>query len=126
VALTIRPVPYAVPQPLSENDTVLELIDTLAHREEAVVRFAHAGEGVQQRIGDTVHNTSGVLWVWWVCDMLVHVHVLLEKLGHHCRVSGLQRTHSVDSKKARRRVLLCSVGCLASLCKKRSKLPFRG
>lgn len=75
IRLTIRPVAYSAPQAFGEHQAFFELVDAFAHGEEPLVGFAHAGEGVEEGVGDAVYD-AGVFGVWWVRNVLVHVNVL--------------------------------------------------
>lgn len=58
--------------------------------------------------------------------MLMHMYVLLRSnvaiVDMNLQVFDKRLTHSVDSKKARTRVLRCKVGCRANRCRNRWRL----
>ena len=78
VPLTIRPTVYSVPQPLRDVQPFLELVDILPHGKEPFIGFPHFREGVQERVGDVVHQPIVLFWIRGMGDMLVHMHVLKE------------------------------------------------
>lgn len=75
--LTVGAVPHAAVQPLRERDALLELVDTLAHGEEALVRLADARERVEQAVGDAVDHAGRGLYRG-MRDVLVHNDMLGE------------------------------------------------
>lgn len=78
VPLTIRPAADPVPQPLGNIQPFLELVDALPHLEESFIGFSHFGEGIQKRIGDVVHQAVVLFRIWWMSNVLVHMHMLKE------------------------------------------------
>ena len=78
VPLTICPAANPIPQPLGNIQPFLELVDALTHLKETFIGFSHFGEGVQKRVGEVVHQAV-LLWIGWMGNMLVHMHMLKER-----------------------------------------------
>ena len=76
VPLTVGPTAYPIPQPLSNIQPFLELVDALPHGKEPFVWFSHFGERVQERVGEVIDQPVVLFWAWRVSDMLVHMHML--------------------------------------------------
>ena len=76
--LTVRPVAHAVEKSFRERNPFFELVDMLAHGQEALVGFAHPRERIQEAIRDTVDDSRGAFGCGRMCDMLVHDNMLRE------------------------------------------------
>jgi len=79
VPLTICPTADPVPQPLGNVQPFLEFIDALPHGKESFIGFPYFGEGVQERVGEVIHQPVVLFWTGRMGNMLVHMHMLKER-----------------------------------------------
>ena len=101
VPLTIGPTAHPIPQPLSNVQPFLELVDALSHGKEPFIRFSHFRERVQERVGEVIDQPVVLFWARRVGDMLVHMHMLrdVSEEGRHkvkigVPIRRIQRTPS--------------------------------